>query len=137
MPDEVTDPRAEICAKRTAEECAGPIGITDNNDICQWVSTASYTKDASECGDSKKSGACIALSYYIGDGCEAATACDGAVEGTAYFRTTAMCETETFLGNFCGSAVVGWNTCAWTEPAPDTCAMPYPDAGPALCRCNC
>ncbi|MBZ5709940.1 hypothetical protein K7C98_11810 [Nannocystis pusilla] len=135
-PDEVTDPRAEICAKRTAEDCDGPIGLADNNDTCQWVSTTSYPKDASECGAAKEGGACVALSAF-GDGCEVATACAGAVEGTVYFRTTATCETEMFLGNFCGSTLVGWNSCAWTEPAADMCALPYPDAGPALCNCHC
>ncbi|WP_434426514.1 hypothetical protein [Nannocystis pusilla] len=136
MPDEMTDPRAKVCAGRTAEDCDGPIGIADDNDTCQWVSTTSYGKDTSECSDSKKGGACIALSY-VGDGCEVTAACAGAKEGTVYFRTTATCETEMFFGDFCGSAVVDWNSCGWTEPATDMCALPYPDAGPALCNCNC
>lgn len=137
MPDEMTDPRAAHCAKRTAEDCEGPIGIADNNDTCRWVSTTSFAKDASACDDElKKGGACIAFAY-VGDGCDAATACAGAVEGAVYYRTTATCETEMFFGDFCGSAVVGWNSCAWPEPAAGMCALPYPDAGPALCNCHC
>lgn len=137
MPDDVTDPRAEICAKRSADNCNGLIGIPDNYDTCEWVSTKSYAKGATECGEPKTGGACIAVSHFA-DGCEeGANACAAAVDGTVYFRTTASCATEMFLGSDCGSVVVGWKSCVWNEPASDMCVIPYPDGGPALCNCNC
>ena len=117
--------------------CAGP--IDESGAECRWVATAAYAHDATTCEAPMIGGACIAV-QNIGDGCESLTACGNATEGSVYFRTDAACRTEVFLagtGDFCGYNVLGWNTCAWDDPATGSCALPQPTQGPATCNCAC
>lgn len=133
-PDDASDSRVALCDMRDEAGCAGP--IDESGAECRWVATAAYAHDAVTCEAPTTGGACIAVLNF-GDGCDTVTACGDDTEGPVFFRTVAACQTQVFLGGFCGYTVLGWNTCAWDDPATETCALPHPTLGPATCNCAC
>lgn len=124
-----------LCAARDEANCNGVIE-PKGSDLCQWVTTKSYSPDASTCEEAKSGGACIALRYY-GDGCLVSTICGDGTEGDVFYRTDSGCQTEVFAASFCGYSVLGWSRCIWDMPASESSPQPLPTSGPRLCNCEC
>ncbi|MEZ4383813.1 MAG: hypothetical protein R3A79_20945 [Nannocystaceae bacterium] len=130
------DPRAELCAARSAATCEGPIE-PGSEDTCAWLTVQRYAGETDMCEETASSqGRCVALAYE-GDGCSAAPTCGEADRPDVHYRGAAGCEIELLVGGRCGYAPIGWGACRWETSASPACELPPPTSGPALCRCAC